>query len=298
MQRVNWSHTPPRGKTLPEPCNHPGCDFGKHVSFIPQEYQSLLDKEAELAADDSKAGRNRFSKWRMDFAKAHSNVQPGKYGAPFFHHDFDDQILDPLHNADLGLPKTPWKHGILNNASDDGREQISAKLVEFKHPLDCRRKEAGRMRQDKWFTGASWRTFCMGERGSPGGPRALAHIVMILAEDHQKHGVTVDEEGRVLPDVPAAAPQENVTKKTAPTKKSNRSAFLARTQATAVATVVSNTPTEASSLATPARAERIPSAMERACDPQDLQAIRDVYGSRAQVCLTYDVTLHHFSLQK
>ena len=121
---------------------------------------------------------------------------------------------------------------------------------------------------------------------------------MILAEDHQKHGVTVDEEGRVLPDVPAAAPQENVTKKTAPTKKSNRSAFLARTQATAVATVVSNTPTEASSLATLARAERIPSAMERACDPQDLQAIRDVYGSRAQVCLTYDVTLHHFSLQK
>lgn len=31
-----------------------------------------------------------------------------------------------------------------------------------------------------------------------------------------------------------------------------------------------------------AGATRIPSAMELACDPEDLQAIRDVYGSRAQ----------------
>ena len=198
-QRVNWSHTPRRGQSLPDPCTHAGCKFGKNPSFIPQEYRSLLDEEAKLEADDSKAGRSRFSKWRMAHAHAHSNVQPGKYGAPFFEHDLDDQIFDPLHNAELGLPKTPWKHGVLFNASDEGREQISAKLAEFKHPLDCRRKEDGRVRQDKWFTGAAWRTFVMGERGSPGGPRALANLVMILAEDLQQNGVSVDGEGRVLP---------------------------------------------------------------------------------------------------
>ena len=47
--------------------------------------------------------------------------------------------------------------------------------------------------------GAAWRTFVMGERGSPGGPRALANLVMILAEDLQQNGVSVDGEGRVLP---------------------------------------------------------------------------------------------------
>ena len=147
-QRVNWSHTPPKGKTLPEACTHPGCNFGKNFALVPQEYDALLCKEAELRADDSKKGRKRFSDWRMVHAHAHSNVQPGKYGAPMFHHDLDDQILDPLHAAELGLPKTPWKHGVLNTASDDGLEQISNKLAEFKHRLDCNRKETGRVRAD------------------------------------------------------------------------------------------------------------------------------------------------------
>ena len=56
-------------------------------------------------------------------------------------HDLDDQILDPLHMAELGLPKTPWKFGILRNASDDAREEISEQLREWKHPLDTRRKD-------------------------------------------------------------------------------------------------------------------------------------------------------------
>ena len=143
----------------------------------------------------------------MVHAHAHSNVQPGLFGAPMFEHDFDDQILDPLHNAELGLPKAPWKYGVLNNASDDGRDQTSAKLREWKHPLDCRRKETGRVRQDKWFTGAAWRTFCSAERGSPGGPRAIAHIVLILAEDMSLNGVTVDEHGRVIQPLPVLKTQ-------------------------------------------------------------------------------------------
>ena len=56
-------------------------------------------------------------------------------------------------DPELGVPKTPWKHGILNNASDDARQKISDKLAEWKHALDCRRKDDNRSRAQKWFTG-------------------------------------------------------------------------------------------------------------------------------------------------
>ena len=285
-QRVNWSHTPPKGKDLPEPCTHPGCNFGKTFSLLPEEYKTMLCQEVELSSDDSSSGRAKFSRWRMTHAHAHSNVQPGVYGAPMYHHDFDDQILDPLHAAELGLPKTPWKHGVLNNASDDGREAISEKLAEFKHRLDCKRKENGRLRQDKWFTGAAWRTFCAGERGSPGGPRAIAALVMILAEDMQKHGVEVDAEGRKLPEEKQTSDAEvTAIARPAKKKKSGRANFMNRTQQNALSSSTVSTDLSRSSSAATAElagAQRIPSAKELACDPQDLQAIRDVYGSRAQ----------------
>jgi len=95
-----------------------------------------------------------------------------------------------LHLAVLGVPKTPWKHAILNNASDDAREAISELLKQYKHPLDCRRKDDNRSRAQKWFTGERWATFCSGERGSPGGPMAIAAIVLIIAKDMQAQGIS------------------------------------------------------------------------------------------------------------
>ena len=129
---------------------------------------------------------------------------------------------------------------------------------------------------------AAWRTFVMGERGSPGGPRALANIVMILAEDLQQRGISVDAEGRVLPVGPIldGPPMPAPTAPAGNKKKSARASFLERTQVTASGS--SAVASAATALATEARAQRIPSAFERGCDPQDLQAIRDVYGSRAQ----------------
>jgi len=53
----------------------------------------------------------------------------------------------------LGLPKTPWKFGVKNNASDDARAAISEQLAEWKHSLACRRKDNNRVRENKWFTG-------------------------------------------------------------------------------------------------------------------------------------------------
>ena len=60
--------------------------------------------------------------------------------------------------------------------------------------------------------------------------------------------------------------------------------------------------TPAAALATQARAKRIPSDFERACDPQDLQIIRDVYGSRAQaffflgIFVTLGVAVTYFTV--
>ena len=112
----------------------------------------------------------------MEHAHTHGNIQPGKFGEPMLRHNLENQLLDPLHMAELGIPKTPWKHGVLNNASDDAREQISDQLREWKHPLDCRRKDDNRSRADKWFTGEAWGQASAPARvGALGGPRPLRY---------------------------------------------------------------------------------------------------------------------------
>ena len=176
------------GETTPRSC--PDCDFGHGTEDkFTLKYKTLLEEEERLSSDKSKAGKARFSRWRMAHALKHRNIQPGEYGRPFFDLDLDDFILDLLHLAELGVPKTPWKHGILNNASDDARQQIEDLLAEWRHKLGCRRKDANRVSAQKWFTGEAWSSFCAGLRGSPGGPVAIAKIVKIIADDMQRRGV-------------------------------------------------------------------------------------------------------------
>ena len=100
--------------------------------------------QRQRTSHKSKSGKAAFSNWRIAHAHAHFNIQPGPHGKPMLHHDFQDQILDPLHLSVLGVPKTPWKYGVLNNCSDDAREEIGALLKHFKHPLDTRRKDDNR----------------------------------------------------------------------------------------------------------------------------------------------------------
>ena len=127
----------------------------------------------------------------MDHAQKHRNVQPGEFGRPFLPHDINTrQILCALHGAELNMAKVvPWKHGILNNSSDDARDKISNQLRLWQHPLDTRRKDNNRVASDKWFTGEHFISFLKGNRGSPGGPIAIATLVMIIADDLQNRGV-------------------------------------------------------------------------------------------------------------
>lgn len=106
----------------------------------------------------------------------HFNVQPGLAGKPMLRHHMRRQILDSLHLGVLGLPKLPWKHGVKNNASDDALELISEQLKEWKHPLDMRRKDDGRVRGQKWFTGAP----------APSATKCLYN----LPSDHISTGIT------------------------------------------------------------------------------------------------------------
>eukprot|EP00965_Chrysotila_dentata_P256077 6212425-Pleurochrysis_carterae.AAC.4 len=100
----------------------------------------MLATEAKLTADSSKAGKAPFFR-RMAHAASHGNVQPGKYGQPMHNSNLDQHILDSLHLAQLGLLKTRWKFGVINNASDDARAAIFAQLALWKHPFECRRKD-------------------------------------------------------------------------------------------------------------------------------------------------------------
>lgn len=157
LEREILSHNPPDGEELPRPCIAPGCKFGHDRAAVAKEYEEMLATESQLEKDKSKEGRKRFTDWRMRHAyrgpASHLNVQPGLYGRPLLRHHMEKQILDALHLAVLGLPKTPWKHGIKNNASDEALEKISEQLRQWKHPLDMRRKEDGRVREQKWFSG-------------------------------------------------------------------------------------------------------------------------------------------------
>ena len=121
-ERDILSHNPLPGKDIPEPCIAPGCKFGHDPSKAAAEYAGLLATEAALATDKSKRGKSKFTEWGMQHAwkgsTPHLNVRPGLHGRPLFRHHMKKQILDGLHHSELGAPKTPFKHGLLNNASD------------------------------------------------------------------------------------------------------------------------------------------------------------------------------------
>ena len=290
VQRFVFSHSRVPGETELRPCTAIGCTFAHNKETAEEELSRLLAAEAALAADTTKAGKARFSKWRMAHAFTHFNVQPGEYGRPLLEYDMDDFILDLLHLAELGVLKTPWKHGILNNASDDARELISDTLAEWKHTLDCKRKDDNRSRAGKWFTGEAWASFCAGQRGSPGGPRAIAELVLIIADDMQLRGVTrgsnTAEEQAAEAAAEAAAALGIEVPKPKPVKASGKAAAAGRNaSAREVAPVGSFTGTVPPIMASLGQLKHVPTAIELAADPADLAVIRDLYGSRAQTII-------------
>ena len=285
-QRVNWSHTPRAGTAVPDKCTL--CDFGSNRSTIQEDYNQLLKTEAELAADTTKKGKSRFSDWRMAHAKCHHNIQPGLFGAPFLEHDMSHQIIDPLHLAQLNMPKIPWKHGLLVHASDDCRELISEKLKSWNHPLDCRRKDDNRVRAQKWFTGEAWCAFAAGYRGSPGAPVAIATLLLMVAEDMLIAGENDDAQAAENGGRGSAGSRGRGGGRgggRAHGRGRGRAGFMERQRDSAIDNAATGPviPAQTAQLAELAGAVREPSALERACDVADLEMIRNVYGSRAQV---------------
>ena len=278
-ERCILSHTPLPGEDLPRAC--PRCSFGHDRDAVAGEYAALLADEVKLASDHTKKGKAAFSRWRMEHAHRHRNIQPGRYGAPMFRHNFNRVLLDALHLAELNMPKIAWKHCILTNASDDARALISEQLKEWRHPLDCRRKDDNRQRAQKWFTGEKWASFCLGIKGSPGGPRGIAAIMLIIAQDMQLNGNTAAPAAAAAappPPPPAAAPP-------APAAARRRGAFQARAIGAVATDTAAPSPAPAIAMASRVEVEHKPTVMEKAADPADLEVIRELYGSRAQTII-------------
>ena len=314
LEREILSHNPPKGESVPRPCTAPGCRFGHDPRTAAKEYTDLLAEEARLAAVTTKAGKAKFSAWRMMHAwkgtVSHLNVPPGLYGLPMYRHHFRKQILDALHLALLGVPKTPWKFGVKNNASDDAREEISAYLKEIGHPLDMRTKDEGRVREAKWFTGEAWISFCAGKGKSPGGPIAIAHIVMIIADDLTMRGVDRGD-GRATSTEPSSGGRGVGGGRDTPGGGRGaagggrgaqdggrgaqgggrgaqgggrgggrgRGAFAERVGVNAAA-IAPTAPTS-----TAPELKHVPTAVEAAANQEGLATIRRVYGSRAQTLI-------------
>ena len=187
---------------------------------------------------------------------------------------------------------SPWKHGILNNSFDDARDAISGKLSEWKHPLDTRRKDNNRLASDKWFTGERFATFMKGERGSPGGPVAIAMLVLIVADDLISRGVARGSGSLEDAVAPAPTPAGNrgngrggssARGRTGGGRGRGRSkaAFADRRTSRAVVTVSHPDAAEA----VEAELIHVPTKAELDADPADLDIIRQVFGSRAQTLI-------------
>ena len=139
----------------------------------------------------------------------------------------------------------------------------------IQHPLDSRRKDDNRCRAAKWFDGDKWSTFCDGTRGSPGGPVAMATIILMIAEDMQLRGV--DGNGAVATSEPVPS---------APVRPAGRGRGAFQARSAARAPIAEEAPSESA-----AALRHVPTVAELAADPADLKIIRDIYGSRAQTLL-------------
>ena len=97
-------------------------------STAEREYEAEKARREELRADDSKAGRANSSRWHSERAKCHLNIKAGPEGLSVLRLPTRRSYLCHLHVARLNLPKTPWKWGLLNHMSDEGRERAQIKL--------------------------------------------------------------------------------------------------------------------------------------------------------------------------
>ena len=305
LEREILSHNPVEGESIPRPCIAKGCTFAHNPSKAAKEYADMLAKEAELAADTSKKGRTKFTQCRMQHAWKgpvnHLNVQPGLYGKPMLRHHMRKQILDGLHLAQLGAPKTSWKHGIKNNASDDAREEMSMQLKAWKHGLDMRRKDDGMCREQKWFTGEKWASFCAGKDGSPGGPIAIATLVMIIADDLTLRGVDHGAGERVETTVATTAGGRGSGRGArggaAMGRGRGRASFAAKQAVRSVAAVAMDPalPPDPTLLqAERARLQHKPTAVELAANQKSLAVLRKMYGSRAQTIINILISFDAF----
>lgn len=267
-----------RCSDVPRPCTAPGCRFAHNPTTAREEYDALIAEEQKLWAVETRAGRAAFSRFRMAHAQMHYNVQPGEYGKPLLHHAMADQILDSLHYSKLGLGKIPWKYAILNNASDDARDAISKQLKEWKHPLDCRRKDDNRSRTQKWFNGEAFSSFLAGHGGSPGGPIAIATLVFIVADDMQQRGVESD----AVAQVPTAPPVPHP-----PPARGCRNKFVQANAALHAVQAAQSAQDEEEATRRPvcARFEHVPTAVEQQASVDDIAIIKDLFGSRAQTII-------------
>ena len=278
-ERWTWTHWPRPGEKLPRPCTIPGCTYA-HTDPA-ADFAAFAAQLLPLIADTSKGAARRLSEFRSKHSNSHGNIKPGEHGQPFF--DAEDMLtflIDMLHGLYLNLPKIAWKHAILNNCPDGCREEIAVYLKSIGHPLDTRKKDDGRQRESKWFTGEGWHSLVAGKRSSPGGPVAMASIVKII--------------GDALLDTPPIEPKKSAAPVAAPKSKPagrrGRGATYSGFGAAAKARAESEPEDSEEDEAPPP--PHIPTAIENAADAASLALIAAHYGPHARLItnmlLTFD----------
>ena len=278
-ERWTWTHWPRPGEKLPRPCTMPGCTYAHDDPA--EDFAAFAAQLLALLSDTSKGAARRLSEFRSRHSNIHGNVKPGEHGQPFFDAEvMTTFLLDMLHGLYLNLPKIAWKHAILANCPDGCREEIAVYLKSIGHPLDTRKKDDGRQRESKWFTGEGFHSLVAGKRTSPGGPVAFATIVKII--------------GDALRDVPpevAAPPSKPKPKPKAPAaarrgrKGATYSGFGAPTHARD-----ESESEEDEAPPPPPPPPHVPTAIEGAADAASLDLIKAHYGPHARLIINMLLT--------
>ena len=282
QERWDWTHWPRPGEKLPRPCTMPGCTYAHEDPA--EDFAAFKAHLLALLADTSKGSARRLSEYRAKHSNAHRNVKPGEHGQPFFDApDMKSFLVDMLHGLYLNLPKIAWKHAILANCPDGCRELVAEYLKSIGHPLDTRKKDDGRQRESKWFTGEALHSLVAGKRSSPGGPVAFATIIKII-------GDALLAAPHVAPEAAAPKPKP---KPAAAARRGKRGAtysgFGAPTHARAESEPESNSEDEAPPLPPPPP-PHVPTATEHAADAASLALIKGHYGPHARLVINMLLT--------
>eukprot|EP00965_Chrysotila_dentata_P144410 4769887-Pleurochrysis_carterae.AAC.1 len=125
------------------------------VQYPTQELWATARAELErLQKSKSKQKQAAYAEQRRRHAASHSGQH--EFRTPVFCFDMADAIPELLHADSLNVAKLLFKYAIFRHADPRCRERLAVFFSGLRYPIDLRKKEDGRSRNQKWWRASAW----------------------------------------------------------------------------------------------------------------------------------------------